>query len=172
MLKPHMVVLLNQNILHGERLSPRPPHDGFRYFYSLFIGQRDGQREGSPWSHGQIARKSPARTRQIPDRAMALEWSSVVRDSAVHGEALVETDREGHGSLAGRRIVGGMFGKAQWAVPVIVPAPLVLRSLALPAPTRHSNSSHPLMRLPKTSVRWLVVIMIMPFSLPTCVMRS
>ena len=37
-LKPHMVVLLNQNILHGELLSPRPPHDGFRYFYSLFNG--------------------------------------------------------------------------------------------------------------------------------------
>jgi hypothetical protein len=36
----------------------------------------------------------------------------------------------------------------------------------------HSNSSHPLMRLPKTSVRRLVVMMIRPSSLITCVMRS
>jgi len=42
MLKPHMVVLLNQNILHGELLSPRPPHDRFEDFYALFIRQRDG----------------------------------------------------------------------------------------------------------------------------------
>ena len=59
MLKPHTVVLLNQNILQGELLSPRPPHDGFRYFYSLFIGQGDGQREGFPRSHGQITGESP-----------------------------------------------------------------------------------------------------------------
>ena len=37
----------------------------------------------------------------------------MVRDGAMHGEALVETKREGHGSLAGRRIVGGMRTKAQ-----------------------------------------------------------
>lgn len=36
----------------------------------------------------------------------------------------------------------------------------------------HSNSSHPLIRLPKTSVRWLVVMMITPFALSTCAMRS
>ena len=71
MLKPHMVVLLNQNILHGELLSPRPPHDGFRYFYSLIIGQSDGQREGFPWSHGQVSRESPGDTREIPDGALS-----------------------------------------------------------------------------------------------------
>ena len=37
----------------------------------------------------------------------------MVRDGAMHGEALVETKREGHGSLAGRRIVGGMRIKVQ-----------------------------------------------------------
>jgi hypothetical protein len=43
-----------------------------------------------------------------PDNALSLEQASVVRDSAVHGEALVETKREGHRGRAGRRIVGGM----------------------------------------------------------------
>jgi hypothetical protein len=36
MLKPHMVVLLNHNILHGELLSPRPSHHGFRRNDTLF----------------------------------------------------------------------------------------------------------------------------------------
>jgi len=44
-----------------------------------------------------------------------MEWTSMVRDGAVHGEALVETNREGHGRLAGRRIVGGMRTKEQEA---------------------------------------------------------
>ena len=35
------------------------------------------------------------------------ERTRVVRDSAVHGEALVETKREGHGGLARRLILGG-----------------------------------------------------------------
>ncbi len=64
MLKPHMVVLLNQNILHGELLSPRPPHDGFRYFYSLFIGQRDGQRRVSPGRMG----RSPESRHPVQER--------------------------------------------------------------------------------------------------------
>jgi len=89
-----MVVLLNQNILHGELLSPRPPHDGFRYFYSLFIGQRDGQRECFPWSHGQITGEAPPGKGEIPHGAVALEWPCVVRDSALHGEATVRTKRE------------------------------------------------------------------------------
>lgn len=35
----------------------------------------------------------------IPDRALALEWSSVVCDGALHGEATEGTNREGHGGL-------------------------------------------------------------------------
>ena len=73
-----MVVLLNQNILHAELLSPRPQHDGFRYFYSLFIGQRDGQREGFPRSHGQITGESPTGTGKILDCALAMEWPRAV----------------------------------------------------------------------------------------------
>jgi hypothetical protein len=43
---------------------------------------------------------------------------------------------------------------------------------ALIQPKHHSNSSHPLMRLPKTSMRWLVVTMTRPFSLSNRVMCS
>src|SRR4249920_681116 len=113
MLKPHMVVLLNQNILHGELLFPRPLHDGFRYFYSLFIGQRDGQREGFSWSHEQITRESPPGTREIPDCTLAFKRASVVRDGALHKEATVWPNRDGHRGLAGRRIVKGMQMTAQ-----------------------------------------------------------
>ena len=42
-----------------------------------------------------------------------MEWPGVGRDEAVHGEALVETKRKGHGGLAGRRIVGGWRRAAQ-----------------------------------------------------------
>jgi hypothetical protein len=44
---------------------------------------------------------------------LSLEQASLVRDGAVHGEALVETKREGHRGLAGRRIVGGRRTTAQ-----------------------------------------------------------
>ena len=54
MLKPHMVVLLNQNILHGELLPSRPAHHRFRDLDALLIRQRDRQRERFPWSHGEI----------------------------------------------------------------------------------------------------------------------
>lgn len=116
MLKPHMVVLLNQNILHGELLSPRPPHDGFRYFYWLFIGQRDGQREGFPRSHGQITGESPTGTGKILDCALAMEWPRVVGINVFYREAAVWTKREGHRGLAGWRIVGGVRRKAQGPV--------------------------------------------------------
>lgn len=39
--------------------------------------------------------------------ATALEWSSVVRDRALHREATEGTNREGHEDLAGWRILGG-----------------------------------------------------------------
>ncbi len=50
MLKPHMVVLLNQNILHGELLPSRPAHHRFRDLDALLIRQRNRQRERFPWS--------------------------------------------------------------------------------------------------------------------------
>jgi hypothetical protein len=62
MLKPHMVVLLNQNILHGELLSPRPSHHGFMHDDPLLIRERDSQREGFPWAHRQITGEPPAHT--------------------------------------------------------------------------------------------------------------
>ena len=65
-----MVVLLNQNIFRGELLSPRPPHDGFRYFYSLFIGQRDGQRRVSSGRMG----KSPESPQPLHDRFQIVPW--------------------------------------------------------------------------------------------------
>ena len=45
--------------------------------------------------------------------ALPLEWPSVVRDGPLYGEAAEGTNREGHRGLAGRRIVGGWFTKAQ-----------------------------------------------------------
>ena len=77
------------------------------------FGQRDGQREGFPWSHGQIARESPPSTREIPHGALALEGPRVVRDGALHGKATEGANREGHGGLAGRRIVGGQRSRMQ-----------------------------------------------------------
>ena len=81
MLKPHMVVLLNQNILHGELLSPRPPHDGFRYFYSLFIGQRDGQR-----------RVSPGRMGRSPESRQAIHEKFQMVPCPWNGPALYDTE--------------------------------------------------------------------------------
>jgi hypothetical protein len=46
-----------------------------------------------------------ALTRQ--DSALTSEWPRVVRDGALHGGATIGTNREGHGGLAGRRIIGG-----------------------------------------------------------------
>ena len=37
----------------------------------------------------------------------------VVRHTTLHGEATVGTNREGHGNLAGRRVVGGWRKKMQ-----------------------------------------------------------
>jgi hypothetical protein len=72
----------------------------------LLIRERDREREGFPWSHGQIAGESPAGTGEIPDRALTLEQASVVRDGTLRGEVTVRTNCEGRRGLAGRRIVG------------------------------------------------------------------
>jgi hypothetical protein len=45
--------------------------------------------------------------------ALGLECTSVLRDSTVHVESPVGTNREGHERLAGRRIIGGMRTTAQ-----------------------------------------------------------
>ena len=68
---------------------------------------RDGQREGSPWSHGQIARETPVGTGEIPDCALALEGGRVVCNRALDRQATVGTNGEGHRGLAGRRIYCG-----------------------------------------------------------------
>jgi len=48
---------------------------------------------------------SPAGTGEVPGSTLPLEQASEVRDGAVHGEALVETKREGRRHLAGRRML-------------------------------------------------------------------
>jgi len=102
-----MGVPLNHHILNRKLLPSRPPHNNFRHFDTLFIGQRDGQLEGFSWPHGQVTKESPTRTRKIPHGALALKRPCVVRDGALHRVAAEGTNREGHGGLAGRRIVGG-----------------------------------------------------------------
>ncbi len=70
MLKPHMVVRLNQNILQGELLSPRPPHDGFRYFDSLFIGSVTVNERVSPGRMG----RSPESRQPEHERFQIVPW--------------------------------------------------------------------------------------------------
>jgi hypothetical protein len=113
MLKTRMGMTLDQEILYRKFLPSRPPDHGFRDLDPLLIRECDGEREGFPWSHRQIPRETPPRTGQIPHSAVALKWPSVIRDGALHAEATVGTNGEGHGGLAGRRIVGGETIKPQ-----------------------------------------------------------
>ena len=53
------------------------------------------------------SRQSLADTREIPNGSLALEWTRVVCDEPLHREATNGANREGHGSLAGWRILGG-----------------------------------------------------------------
>jgi hypothetical protein len=43
----------------------------------------------------------------IGAKTLSLKWSNILYDGALHREATGEAKRERHGSLAGRRIVGG-----------------------------------------------------------------
>jgi hypothetical protein len=79
-------VRLDGDILNRKLRTPRPPDDGFRDLDLLLIRQRDGQRKGFPWSHGQIIGESLAGKREIPDRALALERTRLGCDGALHGE--------------------------------------------------------------------------------------
>lgn len=74
----------------------RPPHDVLWYFYRLFIQECDRERQGFPWTHGQIIRESPAGPGEIPDRALALERASVVGGGALNRNATVGANGEGH----------------------------------------------------------------------------
>ena len=49
----------------------------------------------------QIDRETPARTREVPDGALTLGQTSVVRDGALHKEAAVGAKHEGRRRLAG-----------------------------------------------------------------------
>jgi hypothetical protein len=53
-----------------------------------------------------LGRLATQYTRGSP-RSLALERTGVVCDGVVHRIAAGETKREGHGGLAGKRIVGG-----------------------------------------------------------------
>ena len=113
MLEPGASAWIDCKILHLKLLSSRPPHHGFRNLDPLLIRQRDGQREGSSWPHGQIIGESPAGTRDVPHDALALERPGVIRGRALHGETAEGSNREGHSGLAGRPIVGETRTKAQ-----------------------------------------------------------
>lgn len=65
-------------------LPSRPSHHRLRHI--LLIRECDGARNGFSWSHGQMARESPAGTRKIPDSAVALERTHVIEDGAWHPE--------------------------------------------------------------------------------------
>ena len=97
--------------LHCKLLSSRPPDDTFRHYDPLLIRERDGERKGFPLSHGQITRESPAGTGEIPDCALPVEGTSVVRDSALHRKATIGANQGGHGVLAGGPILGGREGR-------------------------------------------------------------
>ncbi len=66
------------------------------YIYLLVIRERNSQRKGFPWSHGQIAGERPAGTGAIPHSVLALEWAIVACDGAVYGEAMEGANREVH----------------------------------------------------------------------------
>jgi len=106
-LHPTMRLLLNRHGFQAEILTPDPAHDRSSYNDAFFDRQIDGQGTHLPNLQGNIAGEFPPAQRKVPDCALALDQASAVRDGAVHGEALVETKREGHGGLAEKRIVGG-----------------------------------------------------------------
>jgi hypothetical protein len=92
MLEPSLSVRLYQHILRGKLLPPRPPNNRLGDQNVLFGGERGRERMGFPWAHGQITRESPAGTGEIPECALALEWSRVVCDEALDGEATEGTN--------------------------------------------------------------------------------
>jgi hypothetical protein len=52
-------------ILHRKLLPPRPADDRLRHLDALLIRERDGQREGFPWTHGKITREPPPVQREV-----------------------------------------------------------------------------------------------------------
>jgi hypothetical protein len=93
-----------------SRLNPwprTPAHDLSSYDDAFFDPQIDGQRTRLPNLQGNFAGEIPPVQRKVPDRALALEWTCVVGDGAVHGEAAEGANQEGHERLARRRILGG-----------------------------------------------------------------
>jgi hypothetical protein len=110
-----MRLLLNRQGFQAELLAPDPAHDGSSHTDASFIRQIDSQGTRLPNLQENIAREFPPAQRNVPDSALSLEQASVVRDEAVHREALVETKREGHERLAGKYIVVDWRRKAQEA---------------------------------------------------------
>jgi hypothetical protein len=100
LLKAGVSVRLNRKILHGKLLASRPSDNSQRNSNALFVGKCSGERERFPWSHRQITGEPPASTRDIPDCALTLKGTCMVRDRALHGEAAVGTDDKGHDGLA------------------------------------------------------------------------
>ena len=92
---------------------PDPPHDRSRHKEAFLVRQMDGQGTRLPDLQRHIAREFPPVQRNVPDGALSLEQASVVRDGAVNRGATVGTNREGHGSLTGKLILGGVPRKAQ-----------------------------------------------------------
>lgn len=105
-LHPTMRLLLNRQGLQAELLAPDPAHHRSSHNDASFDRQIDGQGTRLSNVYGNIAREFPPAQRKVPDSALSLEQASVVRDGAVDGEALVETNRERHEEPRRERIVG------------------------------------------------------------------
>ena len=102
MLQASKRVRLNCHILRRKLLPFRRPHHSIRDLEALLFRRGDRERERLSWLHGQVTRESPAGTREVPNGALPLDWSSVVRDRAVRGDATERANGEGNRSLAGR----------------------------------------------------------------------
>ena len=97
-------------------LSSRPSNHRFRDLNAWLIRKRDRERKGFPRSHRQISGESPPSIREIPDGTLALEGSRVVCGGALHAEAGVGTNREGHECLATQAHCKRVGAKAQVVV--------------------------------------------------------
>ena len=79
----HAHAVRSPYFLHRKLLPPRPADDRLRHLDAWLIRERDGQREGFPWTHGKITREPPPVQRKVPHGALPLEWARVVCNGAL-----------------------------------------------------------------------------------------
>jgi hypothetical protein len=80
---------------------PRDHRNTIRDLDALLIWTRDSQREGFPWSHGQIPSESPAGTREIPDGALAWKEPALYVIDQCTGKRRLGRIEKGVGALQG-----------------------------------------------------------------------